>query len=220
MPVPDISRQIGGLIEVTGAIAAAYDSIKGLYSLPEAFQEVNKCLPLVEKTLQNAKSPAERLNPADDTMALASLLYSCKEKASKLREIFKQIDEMSEDHQYDSFLYREIIIKQGKQRVETLMDGILGDLGTLIAHSIFPAEMQSQVEPLAQARKELAKVSPSLADTDLADQPRTASQYGNNNCQYNLFGKGIQKITGGHYFEAKGDQNFGMMPEGVLRSTV
>lgn len=212
MSAPDISRQIGSLIEVTGAIADAYDSIKGLYSLPEAFQEVNKCLPLVEQTLQVAKSPADRLKSADDAMALESLLYSCNEKANKLREIFKQIDKMSEG-QYDSFLYREIITRQDRQRVETLMDGILGDLGALVEHNIFPAETQSQVELLAQARKELAEVSPSLADTDLADQPRTASQYGNNNCQYNLFGKGTQKITGGHYFEAQGDQNFGMIPK-------
>lgn len=213
MSASDISRQIGDLIEVTNAIAKAYDSIKDLSSLPEAFQEVNKCLPLVGQTLQDAKDPAQGLQSADDdTMALESILYNCKDKAGKLREIFQRINEMP-DGQYDSFLYREIIIRQDRQRVETLMDGILGDLGALIEHNVFPAETQSQVKLLAQARKELAEVSPSLADTDLADQPRTASQYGNNNCQYNLFGKGIQKITGGHYFEAKGDQNFGTIPK-------
>lgn len=213
MSASDVSRQIGDLIEVTNAIAKAYDSIKDLSSLPEAFQEVNKYLPLVGKTLQDAKSPAQRLQSADDdTMALESLLYSCNDKAGKLREIFQQINEISEGR-YDAFQYREIIIGQDRQCVETLMDGILGDLRALIAHNIFPAEMRRLVEPLEQARKELAGVSPSLADTDLADQPRTASQYGNNNCQYNLFGKGIQKITGGHYFEAKGDQNFGTIPK-------
>lgn len=215
MSVPDISRQIGGLIDVTEDIVDAYGSIKGLCSLPEAFQEVDKCLPLVEQTLQDAKSRAKRLKSADDTMALEGVLYSCNEKANKLREIFKQIGEMSKD-QFDSSLYREIIVKQDKQRVETLMDGILEDLGALVAHNIFPAEMQSPVEPLAQARKELAEVSPSLADSDLADQPKAASQYGDNNCQYNLFGKGIQKVTGGHYFEAKRDQNFGMIPSKEL----
>ena len=213
MSVPDISRQIGGLVEVTEDIMDAYGSVKRLCGLPEAFQEVSKCLPLVEQTLQDAKSPAQRLQSADDdTMALESLLYSCNDKAGKLREIFQQINEISEGR-YDAFQYREIIIGQDRQCVETLMDGILGDLRALIAHNIFPAEMRRLVEPLEQARKELAGVSPSLADTDLADQPRTASQYGNNNCQYNLFGKGIQKITGGHYFEAKGDQNFGTIPK-------
>lgn len=36
----------------------------------------------------------------------------------------------------------------------------------------------------------------------------SAWQYGKNNCQYNMFGKGEQQITGGHFFKANGDQNF------------
>ena len=47
----------------------------------------------------------------------------------------------------------------------------------------------------------------------LAEQPGVAAnQYGDSNRQYNLFGEGTQKIADGHYFEAKGDQNFGMIP--------
>lgn len=207
----DISRQIAGLAKVTEDIGEAYDSIKDLRSLPEAFQEVNKRLPLVEQTLQDAKSPAEKLKSTDDAKALEIVLYSCNEKADNLLEILKKIGKKSKG-QYDSSLYRAIIAKQGKQRVETLMDSILGGLGLLVAHNMFPAEMQRQVEPLAKARGELSEVSPSLADSDLADQPRAPNQYGDDNHQYNLFGSGIQKVAYGHYFEAKGDQNFGMIP--------
>ncbi|KAA8642377.1 hypothetical protein EYZ11_009966 [Aspergillus tanneri] len=211
MSGPDISHQIAGLIEVTEGIAEAYDPIKDLRGLPEAFQEVNKLLPLVEQTLRDAKSPAKKFKSDDDAKALETLLYSCDEKADKLLEIFRRIAKNSKD-QYDSSVYRAIIIKQGKHRVETLMDGILEDLGALVAHHIFPAEMQRQVEPLADAREELAKVSPSLADSDLAEQPGAANQYGDNSRQYNLFGEGTQKIADGHYFEAHGHQNFGMVP--------
>ena len=45
-----------------------------------------------------------------------------------------------------------------------------------------------------------------------ADRLGTASQHGENSRQYNLFGNGTQKVADGHYFEAKGDQNFGMIP--------
>lgn len=45
-----------------------------------------------------------------------------------------------------------------------------------------------------------------------AKKPEAASQHGNNGRQYNLFGEGTQKITDGHYFEANGNQNFGMIP--------
>ena len=60
-----------------------------------------------------------------------------------------------------------------------------------------------------------------IRDTDIqnkgrrmnqADQPGAAVQHGENARQYNHFGEGTQKITDGHYFEAKGDQNFGMIP--------
>lgn len=211
MAGPDISHQIACLIKVTEDIVEAYDPIKDLRGLPEAFQEVNKLLPLVEQTLRGAKIPSKKLKSADDSKALETVLYSCDEKAGKLLEIFRIIAKKSKDR-YDSSVYRAIVIRQGKHRVETLMDGILEDLGVLVAHHIFLAEMQMQVEPLADAREELAKVSPSLADTDLAEQPGAASQYGDNNRQYNLFGEGTQKIADGHYFEAQGNQNFGMVP--------
>lgn len=60
-----------------------------------------------------------------------------------------------------------------------------------------------------------------IRDTDMnkgrsmnrrVDLPGTAVQHGENARQYNLIGEGTQKITDGHYFEAKGDQNFGMIP--------
>jgi hypothetical protein len=211
MSGPDISHHIAGLIEVVEGIAEAYDPIKDLRGLPEAFQEVNKVLPLMEKILRDAKSPAKKLKFSNEAKALETVLYSCDEKADKLLEIFKKIAKNSKD-QYDSSVYRAIVIKQGKRRVETLMDGILEDLETLVSHHMFPAEIQLQAEPLADAREELAKASPSLADSDLAEQPNSANQYGDNNRQYNLFGDGTQKIADGHYFEAQGNQNFGMMP--------
>ena len=208
-----------GLTKVTEDIVEAYDSIKDLRSLPEAFQEVNKRLPLVEQTLQDAKTPAEKLKSTDDAKTLEIVLYSCNKKADNLLEIFKTIGKKSKG-QYDCSLYRAIIAKQGKQqRVETLMDSILGGLGVLVAHDMFLAEMQRQVEPLAKARGELSEVSPSLADSDLADQPRAPNQYGDDNHQYNLFSSGIQKVAYGHYFEAKGDQNFGMIPSKETKVT-
>lgn len=45
-----------------------------------------------------------------------------------------------------------------------------------------------------------------------ANQSDAASQHGDNARQYNLFNESTQKITDGHYFEAKEDQNFGMIP--------
>ncbi|KAF4333419.1 n-terminal acetyltransferase A auxiliary subunit [Fusarium beomiforme] len=207
MPAIEIPNQIAGLIRVTEDIIEAYEAIKGLRGLPEAFHEVNKWLPLIEQTLREIKSPGRQVTSADDAKALETPLKSCEDKADKLLEIFQKIASKSKD-EYVPSVYRAIAIKLGKHRVETLMDAILKDLEVLIAHRAFEAVTQKQVEPLAMARKELAKVLPSLPDTDLDEQPGSAIQYGDGNRQYNSFGLGTQKNVDGNYFEAKGDQNF------------
>ena len=50
------------------------------------------------------------------------------------------------------------------------------------------------------------------AKSTLSQQPGCASQYGDNNCQYNLYGKGTQRIALGHYYEANGHQKFSVIP--------
>lgn len=48
--------------------------------------------------------------------------------------------------------------------------------------------------------------------SSLAEQPGIFNQYGGNNRQFTLAGDGTQKNAEGHFFEAKGDQHFGMIP--------
>ncbi|KAJ5259217.1 hypothetical protein N7478_012198 [Penicillium angulare] len=189
----------------------AFGSIENLPSLPEAFQETQQWLPLVEKFLQEAKSPAKKVRSAEDARVPEIVLYSFHDKATKLLEIVENIGEYSKC-EYDFSVYREIMMRQGRQRVEMLMVGLLEDLGTLVADRVFLGEMQRQIEPLSKAREELVQVSSSLAESDLAGRSTPASQYGANSHQYNLFGAGTQKITQGHYFEAHGNQNFGVIP--------
>ena len=45
--------------------------------------------------------------------------------------------------------------------------------------------MQKQIEPLAKARGELAKVAPSLSGSELNKQPGATIQYDEMNCKYN-----------------------------------
>lgn len=207
----EISSQIARLVRVTEDIIEAYNAIKDLCGLPEAFQEVNKCLPLVEQTLRDAKIPARKKNSADNAKALETLLNSCEDKADKLLEIFQKIAKKTRE-EYIPSVYQSCALKQGKHGVETLIDSILEDLGVLAAHQVLQAATQKQVEPLATAREELAKVPPSLPDSDFDSEPGTASQYSDRNRQYNLFRSGTMKNVDGHYFEAKGNQHFSTIP--------
>lgn len=135
----DIPCQIAGLIGVTEDTIEAYDAIKDLYGLPKAFQAVNKRLLLVEQTLRDAKGLARKVK-SSDAKALETLLESCEDKADKLLEIFKKIGKKSTD-EYDFSTYWSIAAKLGKHRVEILLDGILGDLGTLAAYGVFQTAM-------------------------------------------------------------------------------
>ncbi|KAK4466273.1 hypothetical protein QBC42DRAFT_259785 [Cladorrhinum samala] len=214
MPATEIPRLVADLIEATEDIIEAYDKIKDLRDLPEAFQELNKWLPLVEETLREAKTPAKKVKPGHDASELETRLSSCGEKTDKLLEMFQKVAKKSTKLQeYDASAYRSIAIKLGKHRAEALMVGILEDLEVLAAHPVFQAAMQKQVEPLSKAREQLENVPPSLLDSDLEEeQARTVSQSGNWNRQFNNFGTGVMKNVDGHYFEAKGDQNFGIIP--------
>ncbi|KAK4031371.1 hypothetical protein C8A01DRAFT_21391 [Parachaetomium inaequale] len=168
-------------------------------------------LPLVEQTLREAKAPAKKVKSTDDSNMLGTRLDNCEEKADDLLEIFQKIARKS-TQEYVPSVYRSIAVKLGKYRAETLMGGMVEDLLALVAHHVFQAVMQKQVEPLEKARHELANVSPSLSESDLDEQAGTASQHGDGNRQFNNFGTGTQKNVDGSYFEAKGDQNFGMVP--------
>ncbi|KAJ6007486.1 hypothetical protein N7540_011462 [Penicillium herquei] len=67
---------------------------------------------------------------------MSSIITPTHEKAKKLLDIVERIGEDSKA-EYDSSVYRGIIMGQGKQRVKMLMVGLLEDLGTLVANRVF-----------------------------------------------------------------------------------
>ncbi|SPO01800.1 uncharacterized protein DNG_04473 [Cephalotrichum gorgonifer] len=207
MSDPEIPEQIADLIRATENIIETYDAIKDISGLPEAFHEVAKWLQLVEETLRKMKIPRRKLGSVDDARAIEARLDGFEQKIDKLLEIFQKIAEKSKE-KYVSSVYRTIAIKLGKNRVETLMDGILEALAGLAGHHVFVSVLQEQVESLTKAREELAKTPPSLPDSDFEEQLGAAIMYGDGNQQFNAFG-GPQTNVSGHYFASRGAQNFG-----------
>ncbi|KAI5459654.1 hypothetical protein BGZ63DRAFT_388455 [Mariannaea sp. PMI_226] len=201
---------IAAIIEITDSIVEVYAAIKDLRDLPNAFQEVNKRLPIVEIILQSARSHAE--NAADyEAQALVSLLKSCKSKADQLLEIFKRIDD-SKDKPVVS-VYRKLVVKIGKKgRVEVLMTNILRDVETLTSYHVFRGSTKDQVEKVKEAILELAQVEPSMPDSHFEEKAANITHNGRGNI-YSNCGPGNFKHVDGHNFEAKGDIHFGKVPE-------
>ncbi|CVL02510.1 uncharacterized protein FMAN_00030 [Fusarium mangiferae] len=206
----EIFSLIAAIIGVTETIIRACDAIKDLKGLPLAFQEVKKKLPLVEKTLQAAKTHAENA-PDDESQALETLLKSCKENTKQLEDIFKKLA-TSKGKSIIS-VYRSLVIKIGKKgRVETLMRGILEDTYTLTTYRVFQAATQSQVEELKMAMQELEQVEPSIPDSDFEEMAGSVSHYGEGHI-YSNTGSGTQKNVSRDNYEAARDMHFGGPPK-------
>lgn len=207
----EILGLISAIITITDTTIEVYNAIKDLNELPEAFQQVNHRLPLVKEILEEVKRQAKNAT-SSEAKALKGVLESCEKKAKELQQIFIGISKESTGSKFIISVYRPLVLKLGKKaRVEDLMDGILDDLGLLAAHQIFQTAMQRQIKPLEQARQELANVPPSLPDSEFEGKPGVAHQYGDGNRQNNVFG-GTQNNVEGNYYDAKGDQNFGTIP--------
>ena len=96
-------------------------------------------------------------------------------------------------------------------------DGSRGNHSAKISEDEGPPPPAYEVSPKGfSSRKIFPSGSPatstdanaSSADCKLPDTTKYVRQYGNHNRQYNMFGKGVQTVVGGHYFETMGDQNF------------
>jgi hypothetical protein len=82
-------------------------------------------------------------------------------------------------------------------RVEDLMKGILSDVKSLSENQVF--QIAEQIDKLQKAIDDLAKVIPSLTDSELEAESGNAYQTGDNNTQNNAFGDGdnVQFGSGG-----------------------
>jgi hypothetical protein len=183
----EVFALVVNIISIAETIAQVYGAIKGLHGLPDAFREVSKRLPLVEQTLRDVKSQTANIKSAEEVKAISTLLKSSQGNIKELETIFTEIAKNSKDNFVVS-VYKSVVAKLGKKgRVETLMDSILKDLGVLVAYKVFQASTQKHVEDLDKARKELAKVTPSLADSEFDEKGGNATQIGGRD-QFNTWG--------------------------------
>ncbi|KAM5356902.1 hypothetical protein ACJ41O_003548 [Fusarium nematophilum] len=91
----EIFSLITGIVTITEAIIEAYEEIKTLPGLPQAFHAVGKRLPLVESTLQDAKKGEK--DPMDteggDLKALRAIMDDCRDKTEELKTIFLELSQ-------------------------------------------------------------------------------------------------------------------------------
>ncbi|KAK1976824.1 hypothetical protein LZ30DRAFT_290013 [Colletotrichum cereale] len=164
----EIAGLISAIITIVDTAVDFYDAIKDLNGLPEAFGQVHARLPLVREILLDAKRLAKDADEKEAS-ALKPVLENCQEKAEELKKIFLHIQDKSKDGAFVVSVYRAFVKSSKKSRVETLMQDILKDFQLLSTYAVFEAAKKKE-EDIEKARQEMAKVPPSLDDSDLDDK--------------------------------------------------
>jgi hypothetical protein len=163
----EIVGLVGTCITLFEASIKAYNTIKDLKGVPDAFKEVSKRLPLVERTLSDAKA---QLDKAEIDEALASkikpILENCEKKAGELKNIFEKLAESKGGKILST--YRKLVGLTKEHRVEVLMQDILKDIQVLVGNQTLRLATKDQVELLQKAIQELSQVKPSIPDSKFA----------------------------------------------------
>ncbi|KAL2874435.1 hypothetical protein SGCOL_010415 [Colletotrichum sp. CLE4] len=196
-------------LTVIQSLLATFDTIKHIRGLPAAFREVGESLPLVENTLQLVHEALKAEKPyVAAEKELITALFDCQNRASTLRDIFKDIEggknqekEAKEWSALAKFYHNKIVPLGKAHKVESLMQDILKKLKVLAIRQIFKAsaELQKQVDSLEDAIRSLSEVDPSLQDSDV--------DAASNNISMNNYNKAKELVSTGSNAEiAMGDK--------------
>jgi hypothetical protein len=159
-------------LEVLGAISACItlvdfskkllDAAGDAHGLPEAFRVVQNLLPLISRTLQNAKDRSQAASE-DDLIAVESALGSCRRDAQSLKNTLEKV--MTSEKDGHLTRYKKHMRSVGKgHKVETLARQIFEQLQLLQANHVF--SNVATRNDLQAAITQLQETAPSVDDED------------------------------------------------------
>ena len=153
---------ISSIIAIVGATAKLYAAATDASGLPEAFRDVAKRLPLVQKTLQAAWA---HLNTNPDEAigdALKPVLADCEDKANRLKAIFEKVVPQADASRMERYLLAARTLGKG-DTVESLMKGILVDIDLLTINRVANLPTGAEIAGLIRAAmEEVSAIRPSL----------------------------------------------------------
>jgi chromosome segregation ATPase len=165
---------IVSVVGIVGAISATCKTIGKITDLPKAFDQVRRHLPLVQKTLDDARERLESTTLTDDQReSIFETVNHCADKAKELKRVFDTLEtKCKQDQDAKSWdkvrtWYRDALRGIKGHRVESLMNDILEDVKRLGLHEMFRLATQEDVKDIKKALEELSKVEPSMDDEEI-----------------------------------------------------
>ncbi|KAK3985483.1 hypothetical protein QBC44DRAFT_335088 [Cladorrhinum sp. PSN332] len=188
---------IGAVLGILDVAVKAYDGLKGINELPNAYREAGSDLPLIRNTLEIAKEHLDGRNiTPDETKAIKPAIESCQRKAERLTDILEDVSPAPH-----ASIARRAILKTrmiGKRDdVKRLMDGILQDVILLASNRTMSGPTWAQVNrDLQQALQQLRNMGDGGYASNATGQTFTFYDAGSGT-HYNNAGSGTQSNHSG-----------------------
>ncbi|EQB58025.1 hypothetical protein CGLO_01781 [Colletotrichum gloeosporioides Cg-14] len=204
---------VGSVVGILAGAELAYQKLKSIKGLPEAFSEVALRVPLAQQILRDVEDRSrEALEEA--AMAVLPIVKSCKGNAEALKTTLEKLDPGETTSAWNQQVdrYTSLIKSRGKKgRVEDLMKKILQDIYTLASHHAIRSASSGQLDCLKEAIEKVGEVKKSVPDELLEDgasvsishggQGPMLNQVGDYNTTWNNFGSGnINNVSGDAHF--------------------
>jgi hypothetical protein len=161
-----IAASVAGLLQ---AISAACTTVNTIANLPKAFENVEKHLPLAQRTLGDIRAQLEQRRLTEvEQQAITRILQGCAVKAEKLQQVFDALEEKcrqdKDTRSWDKVRgwYHETLRGIKGHRVESLMNDILDDMKKLGLYQVFSLATQEDVAEIKRAIEEISRTEPSL----------------------------------------------------------
>ncbi|KAI1414901.1 hypothetical protein F5Y13DRAFT_10063 [Hypoxylon sp. FL1857] len=195
----DVISLISGIIAIIDASLKLYEAIDDAAGLPQSFRDVATRLPLVHDTLETASAGLddEDMRSATSRYALAKVLEGCRDKADALKQVLQAVMPAAGASRMERY-YKALKTIPNADKVENLMDGILGDLQVLAGNRTVKAATHAQVERLTDWVKRGEKIN---GDGSLAASLHNV----NMGSQFVHSGRGNQNVVSGNGIQVNGN---------------
>ncbi|KAI8152043.1 hypothetical protein KHU50_011836 [Colletotrichum sp. SAR 10_65] len=210
----EIIGVISGVVGILSAAELAYQKLKSMKGLPEAFAEVALRLPLAQQILRDVKARSQETSE-ETAKAIFPVVESCKGNAEALKKVLEDLDPGQPTSAWNLHVdkYISLIRSRGKKgRVEDLMKKILEDLYTLASHQSIKAASSEQLESLKEAIEKVGQVKQSVPDEMLEDGTKFSISHGGHGPMMNQVGDHNEAWThfgSGHINNISGNAHFG-----------
>ncbi|KAK2738662.1 hypothetical protein CKAH01_07352 [Colletotrichum kahawae] len=206
---------VGSVVGILAGAELAYQKLRSIKGLPEAFAEVALRVPLAQQILRDVEARSQEASE-EAANAVLPIVKSCKGNAETLRTTLEKLSPGESTSAWNLHVdrYISLIKSRGKKgRVEDLMKKILEDIYTLASHRSINAASSEQLDSLKEAIEKVGEVKNSVPDELLEDGTRVSishggqgpmlNQVGDYTTTWNSFGSGnINNISGDAHFGA------------------